>query len=202
MSYKAKQIWENIYLLDSYDMKMDFEQGDNCFLIGQHVKLPSTVKETSTKLVDGGFCYFNIFGEHAHLWEKTIYEKAGPEASIEIEASTVASDEMSYNLAMLASLEPKKINFILSDDDWFSGYLCEDLHNIFSGKSRFSPYDWQKFRSGFEFKYHGKDAVVSVYDGVVVGFLGEEKKFDRIFEGFREKLFDGKSFNEIWEEGL
>ena len=200
MRYKGKWVWKNIYILDSYDMQMDLVQGDHCFLIGHHVDLPTTVNETSTKLVEGGFRYFNIFGEKAHLWEKTIDLKVEPGSSIEIEASTVAREEMSYNLAMLASLKPQAINFVLSDDEYFTEYLYEDLHNIFSGKARFSPYDWQRFRSGFEFKVHGKDAIVSIYNGVVAGFLGEEKKFDTMDKGFRYKLFDGKSFEEIWEE--
>lgn len=131
---------------------------------------------------------------------KAIDLKVETGSSIEIEASTLARAEMSYNLAMLASLKPQKINFVLSDDDYFTEYLYEDLHNIFSGKARFSPYDWQRFRSGFEFKVYGKDAIVSIYNGVVVGFLGEEKKFDTMDKGFRYKLFDGKSFEEIWDE--
>ena len=181
-------------------MQMDLVHGDHCFLIGHHVELPTTVNETSTKLVEGGFRYINIFGEKAHLWEKAIDLKVETGSSIEIEASTLARAEMSYNLAMLASLKPQKINFVLSDDDYFTEYHYEDLHNIFSGKARFSPYDWQRFRSGFEFKVYGKDAIVSIYNGVVVGFLGEEKKFDTMDKGFRYKLFDGKSFEEIWDE--
>ena len=200
MSYKEKWIWENIYLLDSHDMQMDLVQGNHCFLIGHHVELPSTINETSTKLVEGGFRYFNIFGEYAHLWEETISMKAGPGATLEIEANTVDREEMSYTLATLATLKPEAINFVLSDDYCFSEYLLEDLHDIFSGKARFSPYDWQRFRSGFEFKVHGKDAIISVYNGVVVGFLGEEMTFDTIEKGFRYKLFDGKNFKEIWEE--
>ena len=93
-----------------------------------------------------------------------------------------------------------RLSRILSAPPYFTEYLYEDLHNIFSGKARFSPYDWQRFRSGFEFKVYGKDAIVSIYNGVVVGFLGEEKKFDTMDKGFRYKLFDGKSFEEIWDE--
>ena len=200
MYYTGKWIEKNIYLLDSHDMQVDLVQGDHCFLIGYHVKFPSTVNQTSAKLIEGGFRYFNIFGKRAHLWEEALFQKAGSEIPIQIEASTIARQEMSYTLAMLATLKPQNINFVLSDDEWFTEYLVEDLHTIFSGKSLFTPYDWQKFRSGFEFKVHGKDAIVSVCDGVVAGFLGEEKAFDSIDKAFRHPLFDGKSFIELWEE--
>ncbi|WP_459129736.1 hypothetical protein [Guggenheimella bovis] len=90
--------------------------------------------------------------------------------------------------------------WMLSDDEYFTDYLLEDLERIFSGKSAFTPYDWQKFRSGFEFKYQGKDAIVSILDGIVIGFLGEEMHFDSMFKGFHYELFFGKSFYDIWEE--
>lgn len=200
MYYTGEWIWKNIYFLDSHDMAMDLTHGDHCFLIGHHVKRPSVVNQTSAKLIKGGFHEFHIFGQQAHLWEEVLFQAAGPDSPIQIEASTVAREEMSYTLAMLARLEPQAVNFVLSDDECFTEYLVEDLRNIFSGKSKFSPHDWQKLRSGFEFKFHGKDAIVSVCNGVVVGFLGEEKIFDTINKGFRTKIFDGRSFYEVWEE--
>lgn len=200
MYYKGEFVWKNICLLDSYTMQIDVLHGDRCFLIGHHVKLPSTVDETSAKLLEGGFHYFNIFGENAHLWEEALLRKAGVGTPIQIEASTVDNQAMTYTLAMFASMQPQTINVVLSDDEYFTEYLVEDLQDIFSAKSRFSPYDWQRFRSGFEFKYHGKDAIISVYNGLMLGFLGEEETFNTIDKGFRAKLFDGKSFMEIWEE--
>ncbi len=33
---------------------------------------------------------------------------------------------------------------MISDDEYFTEYLVEDLDNIFSGKSLFTPSDWKK----------------------------------------------------------
>lgn len=107
---------------------------------------------------------------------------------------------MSYNLAMLATLKPESTNFVISDDEYFTEYLIEDLHDIFSEKSKFTPFDWKKFKDGYEFIYHKKDAIVSISGDISIGFLKKEKIFNSIDKAFRYKLFDGKSFNEIWDE--
>lgn len=99
-------------------------------------------------------------------------------------------------------MKENSINFIISDDEYFTSYLLEDLNNIFSGKSEFTTSDWQKFRAGYEFNYGGKDAIISISKDILIGFLGEEKIFKNIDKAFREKLFDGKNFYEIWNDVL
>ena len=101
-------------------MKIDLPHGNHCFIIGHHVELQSTLNQTSAKLLEGGFRYFNIFGERAPVWKDALSKKAGSGRSIEIEASTVAREEMCYTLAMLASMKPDEINFVLSDDFYFT----------------------------------------------------------------------------------
>lgn len=200
MYYKSEWVWNNICILDSHDMNLEPQSGDHCFIIGHHVKHQSVLDRAAKILIMGGFCYFNIFGEQAELWEEAILKKAEKKDLPQIETSKVAREEMSYNLAMLATLKPGSMNYVFSDDEYFTEYLVQDVQDIVSGKSKFTPYDWQKFRRGFEFNYHGKDAIISISNGVVVGFLREAKSFRTIMEGFRYELFDGKSFNEIWEE--
>ena len=97
-------------------------------------------------------------------------------------------------------LKPESTNFVISDDEYFTEYLIEDLHDIFSEKSKFTPFDWKKFKDGYEFIYHKKDAIVSISGDISIGFLKKEKIFNSIDKAFRYKLFDGKSFNEIWDE--
>lgn len=195
-----KKIGPNISILDSHDMSIDAIQGDHCFLIGHHVNHLPGLRQTAHLLLAGGFHYFNIFGEQANLWKAVLVQLADPQNTMTIETSKVDNLAFSYTLAMVASLQPHAQNVVLSDDDLFTDYLVQDVQDILHGKSGFSPTDWQKFRSGFEFNYHGKDAIVSVQEGVVVGFLGEEKTFASCDRAFRDKLFDGRSFREIWEE--
>lgn len=198
MYYWNKIIRHNIYIFDSHDMDIDPIEGDKCFLIVHHVQKKSIIIETVKKLLDLGYRYFNIFGENAKEWTGIIENNSFEEMKIEIEASTVAREEMSYNLAMMSSMEPNKTNLVISDDEYFTEYLVEDLEKIFSGKSRYTTSDWQKFRSGFEFNYKGKDGIVSITDEVVIGYLGEEKFLTTIYDAFSKKIFDGKSFNDIY----
>ena len=198
MYYWNKIIRNNIYIFDSHDMDIDPIEGDKCFLIVHHVQKKSIIIETVKKLLDLGYRYFNIFGEKAIGWKKAIENNFDEGQKIKIEASRVAREEMSYNLAMMSSMEPNKNNLVISDDEYFTEYLVEDLEEIFSEKSRFTISDWQKFRSGFEFIYNEKDGIVSITGEVVIGYLGEEWIFNTIFKAFSKKIFDGKSFNDIY----
>lgn len=198
MYYWNKIIRNNIYIFDSHEMDINPIKGDKCFLIVHHVQKKSIIIETVKKLLDSGYRYFNIFGEKAIGWRETIKNNFDEGMKIKIEASRVAREEMSYNLAMMSVTEPNKNNIVISDDENFTEYLVKDLDEIFSGKSRFTISDWQKFRSGYEFTYKEKDGIVSITDEVVIGYLGEEWFFTTIFKAFREKIFDGKSFNDIY----
>ncbi|WP_232618487.1 hypothetical protein [Anaerococcus vaginalis] len=181
---------------------MNFEicSGEHCFIIGHHIKEKYILKEAINRLVTAGFDYFNIFGEQADLWSEVIITKENQKRQIQVEASKIDRMSMSYNLAMLATLKPESTNFVISDDEYFTEYLIEDLHDIFSEKSKFTPFDWKKFKDGYEFIYHKKDAIVSISGDIAIGFLKKEKVFNSIDKAFRYKLFDGKSFNEIWDE--
>ena len=76
------------------------------------------------------------------------------------------------------------------------------MNDISSGNSQFTVDDWAKFRAGFEFIYNEKDAIVSVCEGVILGYLGEEVEYDTIIEAFMDKIFDGKSFNQIYRKEI
>ncbi|WP_055078318.1 hypothetical protein [Lagierella massiliensis] len=199
MYYNGEFLWDNICVIDSHNMNFDPLLGENCFIIGHHIKKKYILEESVNKLLMAGFKFFNIFGEQAYLWAETIHKKTNLNSQIQVEASKVDRLRMSYNLAMLATLKPKSINFVISDDEYFTEYLIEDLHDIFCGEFQFTPHDWGKFRDGFEFNYHSKDAIISVSKkDVLIGFLGEERYFSTFDEAIRYKLFDAKSFSEIW----
>ena len=199
MNYYNEWIRDNIFVIDIHDMKIGKYKGDNCFIIGHHIRDQYKIDNSVINLLNGGFNYFNIFGEQSNLWAKAIDMQAINQNVVTIEKSKVDRNAMPYNLAMYATLEPESRNFVFSDDEYFTEYLIEDMNDIFSGETPFTPYDWQKFKCGFEFTYNGKDAIVSVSDDVVVGFLGEEKTFKTIYKGFNDKIFEGKSLVEIWE---
>lgn len=200
MHYKNKWICNNICISDINDMNFEICSGEHCFIIGHHIKEKYILKEAINRLVTAGFDYFNIFGEQADLWSEVIITKENQKRQIQVEASKIDRISMSYNLAMLATLKPESTNFVISDDEYFTEYLIEDLHDILSGRSKFTPFDWKKFKDGYEFIYHKKDAIVSISEDIVLGFLKKEKIFNSIDKAFRYKLFDGKSFNEIWDE--
>lgn len=199
MNYYNEWIRDNIFVIDIHDMKIGKYKGDNCFIIGHHIREQYIIDNSVKNLLNGGFNYFNIFGEQSNLWAKAIDMQAIDQNAVTIEKSKVDRNAMPYNLAMHATLEPESRNFVFSDDEYFTEYLIEDMNDIFSGETPFTPYDWQKFKCGFEFTYNGKDAIVSVSDDIVIGFLGEEKTFKTIYKGFNDKMFDGKSLVEIWE---
>ncbi|MGR7839932.1 hypothetical protein ACU68U_02550 [Finegoldia sp. P3-F-LR] len=131
------------------------------------------------------------------MWKNAINNLSNDD-SIRIESSKVARIEMAYNLCMMSKLHPNRTNLIISNDEYFTEYLVEDVNDISSGNSRFTVDDWAKFRAGFEFIYNGKDAIVSVCEGVILGYLGEEVEYDTIMEAFMDKIFDGKSLNQIY----
>ena len=192
--------FKNICIEDSHNLKFDYFQGDHCFIIGNHLKEKSIIEEAADKLVKGAFNYYNIFGQQANLWEEAIYSKANHRRQIHLESNNVDSVKMTYDLAMLSMIKPKSINFLISDDEFFTEYLIKDLYVILSGKSRFTPFDWQKFRSGYEFIYNCKDAIISISDDILIGYLGQEKIFKNSYKAFSYKLFDGKDFYEIWKD--
>lgn len=197
MYYNNEIIQGNIHVFDSYDMDILPRKGDNCFLIVHHFTDQSIIVKLVKSLLQNGYKYFDIFGEQAIVWKNAINSQSNNN-SIRIEASKVARNEMAYNLLMMSKLNPNQINLVISNDEYFTEYLVEDVNDISNGNSQFTVDDWAKFRAGFEFIYNGKDAIVSVSEGVILGYLGEEVEYDTIMEAFTAKIFDGKSFNQIY----
>lgn len=200
MYYDNYWILENICILDSYNMVFEPILGNHCFIIGHHMKTKYILENTAKKLLDSGFDYFNIFGQQANLWSEALLSKNNSHNKIHIETTIIDNMRMVYDLAMLSILKSESVNYVVSDDDYFTEYLVEDLQNIFEGNSPFTVYDWKMFRDGFEFVYNNKDAIISYSKQLQIGFLGQEKSFNSIEKGFKYKLFDGKNLFEIWSE--
>ncbi|MCW6700820.1 hypothetical protein NH288_01780 [Anaerococcus sp. NML200537] len=191
-------LWPNICIMDSHNFDFELIKGDHCFIICHHIKDKKLLEKLINKILSTNYRYFNVFGEKANIWRRLISKKAKGE--IEIESSQIDRLKMVYDLAMISSLKPKSINHVISDDEYFTEYLVEDLDNIFSGKSLFTPSNWKKIRDGFEFTYNNKDAIISVDNDIMLGYLGDEKVFDLLGESIISDIFDGKSFAEIWPE--
>lgn len=200
MYYNNEWVYRNICINDSHDMQFDVFKGEHCFIIGHHIKSKDILEESAKNLILAGYTYFNIFGEQSDLWAESIISKSEHKRQIKIESSKIDRIKMVYDLAMISKLKSKSVNFVVSDDEYFTEYLLEDLQDVFSGNAKFTPYDWKKFRDGFEFTYNGKDAILSISKETIIGFLGLENRFASVDKGFRAKLFDGKSFIEIWDE--
>ena len=127
MYYKKDWLWKNICVTDSSDMNIEPIQGDRCFIIGQHVREKQKLHQVTENLLAGGFRYFNIFGEQAELWKELILKRRGDNKNLQIESSKVDRIKMSYDLAMFSTLFPESLNIVLSDDEYFTEYLIEDL---------------------------------------------------------------------------
>ena len=200
MFYNYNRVLDNMLVHDTHDFNnIKIEKGQHCFIIGHHVKDYKRIQKVSSDLLKAGYAYFNIFGEQADLWEEALYENAKG-VKIQVEFSKVGNEEQAYNLAMFSELKSKFKNFVISDDNMFTHYLIKDVKEILEGKSIFSIKDWINFRRGYEFKYNNKDCIVSIDDDIFLGYLGNEKYYSSIFEAFRDKVFDGKSFYEVWRE--
>lgn len=119
---------------------------------------------------------------------------------MKIEASTVALEELSYNLAMFSVLYPETKNIVIGDDSEFLDGVLEDAYRVINGHTLFSAHDWYRFKSGFEFNYNNKDAIISIYDRVMLGFIGQEQEFGSISQAFYSHVFDDKTFNQVWRE--
>lgn len=200
MYYDNERLWDNICIKDSYVMDFEPISGDNAFIISHHLREKLKIEKGVKSLLEQGYRYFNIFREFSDLWAKAISIRAKTSSKIKIEASKIERSRMVYDLAMMRVLRPDLTNYVISDDEYFTGYLVEDLEKILSGKSLFTPYDRKEFKDGFEFSYNKKDAIISVSNDIVLGFLGAERSFDTLYDAFYCKLFDGKNLYEIWEE--
>lgn len=96
------------------------------------------------------------------------------------------------------TFETESINYLISDDEYFTEYIIEDLDDILNENTLFTPSDWKRFRDGYEFTYHNKNAIISIGEDLLIGFLGNEKSFSYSDKGINAYIFDGISFAEIW----
>ncbi|MGI6616891.1 MAG: hypothetical protein ACOX36_02350 [Saccharofermentanales bacterium] len=194
------RIGDNIFCYDILFRLPERLTGTHCFIIGHHIQSEQRIRNIAEKLHEGGFYYFNIFGQHCDLWKSALISTASNDLSTVIEASPVAREEMCEELATHSTLVENTECCVIADDDMFLDYLIKDTLDILDGIKGFPPLWWKRFRDGMEFIYNGKDCIVSISDSILIGELGQEKSFDCIFIGFREPLFDGKSFNDVWSE--
>lgn len=160
------------------------------------------IEKVAHRLIILGYEYFFIFGEYANLWEETIYSISNTKIHISIEASELDLMKLAYDLGVYISFKDKSVNYLISDDEYFTEYIIDDLDDILNDNTLFTPFDWKKFRDGFEFTYHDKDAIISIGEDLLIRFLGNEKRFSYTDKGINATIFDGKSFAEIWINSL
>lgn len=198
MYYNNDWLYDNLFAKDSNDFDIDPISGENCFIIANNISSGFMIKKAVNKLFKTGYKYFNIFGEYANLWAEIIYSIAKDSKNINVEASELDLMKLAYDLGIYVTLKTKSINYLISDDEYLTEYIIEALNDILNDNTLFTPSDWKKFRDGFEFTYHNQDAVISIGEDLLIGFLGKEKSFSYSDKGINEGIFDGKSFAEIW----
>lgn len=191
-------IYKNLCAKDSNDFDIDPISGENCFIIANNIGDSFIIKKAVNKLVKKCYKYFNIFGEYANLWAEIIYSIAKDSKNINVEASELDLMKLAYDLGVYISFKDESVNYLISDDEYFTEYIIGDLDDILNDNTLFTPFDWKKFRDGFKFIYHNKDAIISIGEDILIGFLGNEKKFAYTDKGINATIFDGKSFAEIW----
>ena len=148
MYYNYEWIGDNICIKDSHVMNFEPISGNNAFIISHHVRDKLKIERGVKSLLENGFRYFNIFGEFSDLWAKAISIRSKTSNKIKIESSKIEMSRMVYDLAMMKVLKPDLTNYVISDDEYFTEYLVDDLEKIISGKSTFTPYDWKEFKEG------------------------------------------------------
>lgn len=198
MYYNNDWLYNNLCAKDSNDFDIDPISGENCFIIANNISSGFMIKKAVNKLFKTGYKYFNIFGEYANLWAEIIYSIAKDSKNINVEASELDLMKLAYDLGIYVTLKTKSINYLISDDEYLTEYIIEDLNDILNDNTLFTPSDWKIFRDGFEFTYHNQDAVISIGEDLLIGFLGKEKSFSYSDKRINEGIFDGKSFAEIW----
>lgn len=198
MYYENKRIYPNLCVNDNHNLDIDPISGDNSFIIANNISDSAMMENAINKLIKSGFKYFSIFGEYANLWEEIIYSLTKEENSIKVEVSDLDLMKLAYNLSVYVTFETESINYLISDDEYFTEYIIEDLDDILNENTLFTPSDWKRFRDGYEFTYHNKDAIISIGEDLLIGFLGNEKSFSYSDKGINAYIFDGISFAEIW----
>ncbi len=200
MYYNNDWLYNNLCARDSNDFDIDPISGENCFIIANNINNSFMIEKTVNKLIRLGYKYFFIFGEYANLWEEIIYSIAKDSKNINVEASELDLMKLAYDLGIYVTFKTKSINYLISDDEYLTEYIIGDLDDILNDNTLFTPSDWKKFRDGFEFTYHNKEAIISIGEELMIGFLGNEKIFAYTDKGINATIFDGKSFAEIWIE--
>ena len=177
MYYENKRIYPNLCVNDNHNLDIDPFSGDNSFIIANNISDSAMMENAINKLIKSGFKYFSIFGEYANLWEEIIYSLTKEENSIKVEVSDLNLMKLAYDLSVYVTFETESINYLISDDEYFTEYIIEDLDDILNENTLFTPSDWKRFRDGYEFTYHNKNAIISIGEDLLIGFLGNEKKF-------------------------
>ncbi|ACV28764.1 Uncharacterised protein [Anaerococcus prevotii] len=198
MYYENEWIHPNLCVKDSHDFDFDPISGQYCFIIANNIASSFIIEKAVNKLIKSGFKYFSIFGEYAKLWEEIIYSLTKEENSIKVEASELDLMKLAYDLSVYVTFKTKSINYLISDDEYFTEYVIGDLDDILNENTLFTPSDWKRFRDGYEFTYHDKDAIISIGKELFLGYLGKEKSFSYSDKGINFRIFEGKSFAEIW----
>lgn len=200
MYYNNDWLYNNLCAKDSSDFDIDPISGENCFIISNNINNRFMIEKTVNKLITSGFKYFFIFGEYANLWEELIYSISKEENHIEVEVSKLDLMKLAYDLGVNISFKYNSVNYLISDDEYLTEYIIEYLDDIMNENTLFTPSDWKKFRDGYEFTYHDKDAIISIGEELMIGFLGNEKMFSYTDKGINAGILDGKSFAVIWIE--
>ncbi|WP_151409821.1 hypothetical protein [Anaerococcus sp. Marseille-P9784] len=93
------------------------------------------------------------------MWEELIYSISKEENYIEVEVSKLDLMKLAYDLGVNISFKDNSVNYLISDDEYLTEYIIEDLDDILNENTLFTASDWKKFRDGYEFTYHDKDAI-------------------------------------------
>lgn len=177
MYYNNDWLYNNLCAKDSNDFDIDPISGENCFIIANNIGDSFMIKKAVNKLFKTGYKYFNIFGEYANLWEEIIYSIAKDTKNINVEACDLDLMKLAYDLGVYISFKDESINYLISDDEYLTEYIIGDLDDILNDNTLFTPSDWKKFRDGFEFTCHDKDAIISIGEKLMIGFWEMKKCF-------------------------
>lgn len=90
------------------------------------------------------------------MWEELIYSISKEENHIEVEVSKLDLMKLAYDLGVNITFKYNSVNYLISDDEYLTEYIIEDLDDIMNENTLFTASDCEKFRDGYEFTYHEK----------------------------------------------
>lgn len=192
---------EHLRLALSYELNFEPSDAKKCFIYNDNVRKKSPVYKAARKLYDKGYTEYYVYGKYADRWKNNLDKINKDKREIKLAIHNKGVMDIGLDIAAAIKADSEENIFVLTDYDYVSWELKNFLDEILKDKRTVRVKDWLKFRKGYEFLYHGKDAiVVAGLKKCYGGFLNNLYAYDCFGDFYYKKIFNGKDFEQIWNE--